>query len=1062
MGVSEASVLECGDQPASGWRLVGPHRGGRVASVAGHPGKPDEFYFGAAAGGVWKTTDAGWAWRCVSDGFIKRPSIGSLAVAASDANVVYAGTGEACVRADVSRGDGVYRTEDAGRTWRNSGLGNSHHIGCVVVNPADPDVVFCAALGHLYGPSAERGVYRSLNGGSSWEAVLKHDADTGAVDIAMDPGNARILFASMWQVRRSPSTLISGGPGSSLFASFDNGNSWRDLGNNPGFPRGLKGKIGVAVAPGSKGRVWALVEAGQTGLYRSDDWGDTWDLISAQPDLSQRPFYYMHVIAHPTDPNTVFVMNMKPWRSTDGGESFSTLSLDHGDQHVLWISPSDPQRMILGNDGGAVVSIDGGETWSSRMNQPIAAFYNVVADAQRPYRLYGAQQDSTTLSLPSRTVTGLVAADDCFPVGGCESGGIGVTRSLPAVVYAVGYDGTETRFEVDTGRLADVSVWPEDRIGSDASQVRYRFNWSTPLIVSSRDPMTIFCAAQVVFRTGDGGQTWATISPDLTRGDPSTLGQSGGPITPENYTAEYYGCIVVLAEDPSDELTLWTGSDDGLVQVTRDGGSTWTRVTVQGLPEWTRITGIEVDANDSKLVYLTGTRERSDDEAATVFVSQDGGANWAECTAGLNPLTVCRAIRCDPLNRGVVYLATDEGVMVSEGKGAPWQSLQLNLPASPVYDLTIAGDDLVAATHGRSIWILEGLQAMAWRRGLAAPAGAPRQSSVAPRATITRMADLAVHVEPTGDTDHVYISVGDFVKAKGLRSVHALDGLSFSPIDAGFRLPNHVVVEYHLPSEVPGPVTIRILDEDGIVVRTLTPEDAGSTSPGHGAGVHWACWDLRYPPAAALEPERFWFMFGNYLWGPLVDAGAFRIEVVGEQVLAAGALQVELSTADAHRQAEVSEQVRFLLQVRDRLSSAHSVVGRIRSMVSLLESDSSHPLPPDLKSLRAELQAAETELVSRDVIGPADYHRHPSGLNARLMGLAFRVGESDGGVTSGHRQVLAELAQRQSTIMARLSLLAPAVEILRETLPAPALSELAPFPPSGFEFESSWDREAGR
>jgi photosystem II stability/assembly factor-like uncharacterized protein len=1030
--------------------------------VAGHQAKPDEFYFGAAAGGVWKTIDAGWAWRCVSDGFIKRPSIGSLAVATSDPNVVYAGTGEACVRADVSRGDGVYRTVDAGRTWQNCGLADSHHIGRVVINPADPDVVFCAALGHLYGPSAERGVYRSLNGGSSWEAVLKQDANTGAVDIAIDPGNARILFASLWQIRRSPSTLTSGGPGSGLFASFDAGQTWRDLGQSPGFPRGLKGKIGVAVAPGSNGRVWALIEAAQTGLYRSDDWGDTWDLINDQPDLSQRPFYYMHVIAHPTDPDTVFVMNMKAWRSTDGGDSFSTLSLDHGDQHALWISPSDPQRMILSNDGGAVVSIDGGQTWSSRMNQPIAAFYNVVADSERPYRLYGAQQDSTTLSLPSRTVTGLVAADDCFPVGGCESGGIGVTRSLPAVVYAVGYDGTETRFEVDTGRLSDVSAWPEDRIGSDASQVRYRFNWSTPLIVARRHPMRVFCAAQVVFRTDDGGQTWEVISPDLTRGDPSTLGQSGGPITPENYTAEYYGCVVVLSEDPSDEHTLWTGSDDGLVHVTRDGGSTWNRVTVQGLPEWTRITGIEIDPNDSKLVYVTGTRERSDDERATVFMSADGGASWAESTAGLSRLTVCRSIRCDPINRGVVYLATDDGVMVSEGKGEPWQSLQLNLPASPVYDLTIADDDLVAATHGRSIWILEGLQAMAWRRGLTASTGEVHQPSVAPRATITRMADLAVHVEATGDTDHVYISVGDFVKAKGIRSVHSPDGLSFSPIDAGFRLPNQVVVEYHLPNDLPGPVTIRVLDERGTVVRALRPEDADPSRSGNSAGLHWAAWDLRYPPAAALEPERFWFMFGNYLWGPLVDSGTFRIEVVDDRVLATGSLQVDLSTADAQRSAQVSEQVRFLLEVRDRLSSTHAVVARIRSIVALLESEHRHSLPPNSESLRAQLQAAETELVSREVIGPADYHRHPSGLNARLMGLAFRVGESDGPVTGGHRQVLAELAQRQSTIMGRLRELGPAVEALRPTIPDPALRDQAQFPDSGFDYETSWARPAGR
>ena len=1048
------------DDETDGWRLVGPHRGGRVTSVAGHPDRPDEFYFGAAAGGVWKTSDAGWAWRCVSDGFIRRPSIGSLAVATSDPNVVYAGTGEACVRADVSRGDGIYRSQDAGRTWRNCGLADAHHIGRVVVDSSNSEVVYCAALGHLYGPSAERGVYRSMNGGGSWESVLFKDADTGAVDIAMDPGNSRILFASLWQVRRSPSTLSSGGPGSSLYASFDGGSSWRDLGNQPGFPGGTKGKIGAAVAAGSKGRLWALVEAARTGLYRSDDWGETWDLVSELADLSQRPFYYMHVIAHPTDANSVFIMNMRAWRSTDGGVSFRTLSLDHGDQHALWISHSDHRRMILSNDGGAVVSIDGGETWSSRMNQPIAAFYNVVADSQRPYRLYGSQQDSTTLSLPSRTVTGLVAADDCFPVGGCESGGIGVTPNLPVIVYAVGYDGTETRYELETGRLADISIWPEDRIGSEASQVKYRFNWATPLIVSKNDPLTVYCGAQVVFRTQDGGRTWAVISPDLTRGDPSTLGQSGGPITPENYTAEYYGCIVVLAEDPSHGQTLWAGSDDGLIHVTRDGGSTWDRIAVVGLPEWTRITSIEVSPDDSNTVYVTGTRERADDERATVFMSEDGGNTWHQRTSGLNSLTVCRAVRCDPVNSGVVYLATDDGVMVSPRKDAPWETLQLNLPVSPVYDLAVSGDDLVAATHGRSMWILEGLQRLAWQRDLADLSHSGSVPSVSPSGSVTRMGDLAIHLELTGETEHVYVSVGDFVKARGFRLARITDGRDFTTIDAGIRLPNEVRLDYYLPSDLPRSVNVRVVDGKGRLVRTLTPRQSAPETSASKAGHHRVVWDMRYPPALALEPERFWFMFGNYFWGPIVDAGLYRIELVSDDVLAVGSLQIDLSTADVSRQAEISDQVRFLLEVRDRISSAHVVVAQIRAVVNLIDGGSEKLRLLDSASLRTELQAAETQLVPRDVIGPGDYHRYPSGLNARLMGLAFRVGESDGPVTNSHREVLAELAERQSTVMAQVAELAPSVEMVREAVRGDALMGGLPFPLQGFEFEAVWSEPA--
>ena len=1043
--------------PGASWRLLGPHRGGRVVAVAGHSDEPDTYYFGGAAGGVWKTTDAGWSWQPLTDGWLRRAAIGALAVAPSDSNVVMAGTGEACTRADVSHGDGVYRSEDAGRTWRYCGLPESHHIGRLLIDPRNDRLLFCAALGHLYGENSERGVYRSRDGGETWDLVLRRDGATGAIDLCFDPSNPRTLFASLWQVRRSPWTLSSGGPGSGLFVSHDGGDSWTELSQRPGFPTGIKGRIGVAVAPGGRGRVWAIVESEVSGLYRSDDLGEHWMLVSDRPDLTLRPFYYMHVIAHPTDPETVHVMNMRAYRSVDSGRTFTTLSLDHGDEHGLWISSSDPRRMILGNDGGAVVSTDGGLTWSSRMNQPIAAFYTVVADSRRPYWLYGPQQDSTTYALPSRSPTGLVAYEDGYAVGGCESGWVAVTRSEPVVAYAGGYDGTATRYEVDSRRLADISVWPEDRIGSTAGDVRFRFNWSTPVITSRFDRSRVYCAAQFVFQSDDEGQTWRAISPDLTRGEPQTLGPSGGPLTLDNYTAEYYACIVVLAEDPSDADVLWTGSDDGRIHVTQNGGLKWSDVTPRDLPDWAKITCIEIGPAPASTVFVSATRERIDDERPYLFTSNDRGQSWTSIGAGLGELAVCRSVRCDPDETDVLYVATDEGVAGSFDRGATWEPLQFNLPSCPVYDLTIAEHDLVAATHGRSLWILENLPAVRWAHRVGRDdTGHP---TLGPLAEVVRLTDIAVHLEATGETNHVYVAVGDFVKARAIvRS--AADGRSdLTYVDAGVRRPNDVMIRYHLPRAVDSGVRICVRRQDGVLIREFA-EDTGTLPAGASlSGFHSASWDLRYPPAEPLEPERVWFMFGNYMWGPVVAPGRYSVELSAADSVVSTTLDVTVPTDRIGEEAIIREHVRFLLEVRDRLSHAHESAALLRALKADLGRIGSHAATDAERTaaerLRSNAESLEGQLVPLDVIGPGDYHRHPSALNGRLMGLAFRVGESDGPVTVAQRGVLAEVGERQDELISRITdLNAQAAAILRDAAPAGPQNLVRTVP--GFRFASVW------
>ncbi|MBX6351646.1 MAG: glycosyl hydrolase, partial [Clostridia bacterium] len=693
------------------WRNIGPFRGGRVVAVAGHPTERMTFFMGSTGGGVWKTTNGGTTWRNVSDGFLGSASVGAIQVAEADPNVVYVGMGECSIRGNVSFGDGVYRSDDGGASWRHLGLAATRHIARIRIHPRDPDLVYVAALGHAFGPNPERGVYRSRDGGRTWELVLFRSEDAGAIDLSLDPQNPRILYAAFWEARRGEWFLRSGGPGSGLFRTTDGGDTWVEITRNKGLPEGVWGKVGVAVSPAREGRVWALVEAEKGGVYRSDDGGESWRLVSDEPRLRSRPWYYSHIHAHPTDPETVFVLTEGFWVSTDGGHTFRLRPTPHGDHHDLWIDPRDPDRMIHGADGGATVSFDGGRSWSSIFNQPTGEFYHVTVDTRFPYRVYGAQQDNTTISIASASRQGAITEQDWWDVGGAESGYIAVRPDDPDVVYAGSSGGGEggrlTRFDQRTGERREITPWPARTAGMAAEEYRYRFQWTSPIHISPHDPNVLYFCANRVFRSRDEGESWEIISPDLTRNDPEKLGPSGGPITRDHTGVEVYGTIFAFAESPLAPGLLWAGSDDGRVHVSRDAGASWTDVTPPDMPEWTRVSIVEPSPHNPDGCYLAASRYRLDDRRPYLWKTTDLGKTWQRITDGIPDEDYTRVIRADPVRPGLLFCGTETGVYVSRDDGASWQRMNLNLPVVPVHDLAVQDGDLVAATHGRAFWILD-------------------------------------------------------------------------------------------------------------------------------------------------------------------------------------------------------------------------------------------------------------------------------------------------------------------------------------------------------------------
>ncbi len=979
------------------FRSIGPFRGGRATAVAGIPSQPQTYYFGATGGGIWKTTDGGYNWLPVSDGQLATGSVGALAVSESDPNVVYAGMGEACIRGNASPGDGVYKSTDAGRTWKHMGLEQTQQIGAVVVHPQNPNVVYVAALGHQFAANPERGVYKSTDGGVTWKQVLTRGPKAGAIDIVMDPHNANVLYAAFWEVYRTPYSLESGGPGSGIWKSTDGGETWHDLTRANGLPRGTLGKIGITVSGADSDRVWAIVEAEDGGVYRSDNGGTSWIRVNQQRDLRQRAWYYTHIYADPKNRDEVYVLNTGVYRSNDAGRTYTPVPTPHGDNHDLWIDPNNPDRMIECNDGGTVVTTNGGRVWSPQNNQPTAQFYRVALDNDFPYHAYGAQQDNTTVRTATRGRGGITERD-WYDVGGGESGWIQPDPRNSKIVYAGSYGNLITRFDADTGVERDINPWPDNPMGHAAADLKYRFQWSFPIVISPHDPKTIYAGANVMFRSTDEGQSWEPISKDLTRDDKSRQGSSGGPITKDNTSIEYYCTIFTINESLLTKGLIWVGSDDGLVHLTRDGGRTWTNVTPPKdiLPEWSQINAIEPSPHDPGTAYIAATMYKSDDYHPYLYKTTDYGTTWKKIVNGIPANHFTRVIREDLKQKGLLFAGTEFGIYVSYDDGENWKSIQLNLPVVPITDLAFQkrDDELVVATQGRAFWIMDDLPLLRTLKGDA----------------------------PTEDVKLFPPKASIRAEGGGRGGGRGFSSVGQNPA-AG------AVFDFWLKDRPTGEVKIEIFDPAGKLVnkyssnppataagpQDTTPEIAeqgagfgrGRGAPARvpaQAGMNRFIWNMRYPDATTFPGLIMW---AGGTQGPLIVPGTYTAKLtVGDKTQSTPFTVINdprlKTTSDQFR-----AQLELSLQIRDKLSQVNQAVVDIRAAKKQLEEyaarlkdDAAAKKVADAaRDLDKKLTAVEEELYQTKNQSSQDPLNFPIKLNNRLAALLGVVQGNDAGPT---------------------------------------------------------------
>ena len=963
------------------WRGIGPFRGGRAVAAAGVSASPNIFYFGAAAGGVWKTIDAGTTWKPIFDG-VKASSIGAIAVARSNPSIVYVGTGEGNLRGNVTWGGGIFKSTDAGATWVDLGLTDTRQIGAVIVDPVDPNIVLVAAIGHAFGPNSQRGVFRTKDGGKNWSRVLYKNDLTGAIDLAADPHNPKIVYAALWQVRRQPWNFASGGPGSGLYRSLDGGLTWSQLSGH-GLPTGILGRIDVAISAVDPNRVYAMIEATDGGLYRSDDAGGQWRRVSEDGRLRQRAWYFSKIYADPNALDTVYALNTGMLRSVDGGKTFNLVSATHGDHHALWIDPNNSNSLINANDGGASISLDGGNTWSSQENQPTGQFYHVSTDNRFPYYIYGAQQDNSNLAVASFGDEGVIGPRDWYPAGGGESGFVVPDPRDPNIIYSDA-ENQYQRFDRRSRQSQSISPDPIDNSGHPASELDHRFNWTAPLMLSPHDPESLYAASEVVWKSTDRGMSWKIMSPDLTRNDKSKQTASGGPLTKDITSVEYYDTIFALAESPLRKGKLWVGTDDGLVQLSDDDGAHWRNVTPAAMPAWSTVSTAEPSHFDAATAYIAVDRHRLDDIAPYAWKTVDNGKTWIAIATGLPQGAVVHVVREDPVRRGLLYAGTEVGPFVSFDDGAHWSALQHGMPVTPVHDLTVHGDDLVAATHGRGFWILDNVTPL-------------RQ------------------VQPASEDLVLYSP------ATALRLYYPQEVNSRRPV--GPNPPAGAIIDYVLDGAAPTELTVDIFNAQGERVRHLSSTKTNKEVqppewpdrlvpsdliPAH-AGMNRLVWDLRYDDPTQIPGA---FYQDQAPRGPLVAPGHYQVRLTLGNKSRNANLTIIADPRSGDRDGAIVAKTALALATYKDIDALHRAVNDIRvRRIALKGSPAAHD--------DAKLAVIEEALMQVNMNGSEAGLAFPGMLNEQLAAFAGTLEDADTAPTHQQQALYESLHARLRTQLGR-------------------------------------------
>ena len=936
------------------YRLVGPFRGGRSGAVSGDAKQKNTFYFGSTGGGVWKTIDGGSNWKNISDKYFGG-SIGCVSIAPSDNTVLYVGAGESTLRGNVSEGFGIWRSDDAGRSWRNLGLKDTRHIIRVIIHPKNPDIVWVAAIGHLFGPNEERGIFKTVDGGKTWKKVLYVNNQTGCSDLIMEPGNPSVLYAGTWRIQRTAYSLESGGDGGGIWKSVDAGETWKNISTNKGLPKGLWGIVGVTVSPSNTDKIYALIENPAGGLFVSNDAGESWVLQSSDNNIRQRAWYYSKIFVDPKNENIVYALNVNFLKSTDGGKIFKNINTPHGDHHDLWIDSEDGNRMIIGDDGGGQISFDGGNNWSTYQNQPTAQFYRVSTDNHFPYRILGAQQDNSTVRILSRSDGGEITQENWSPTAGAESGYVVADPLNPDIVYGGNYGGYLSRYDHKTGENRAVSVWPDDPLGGGADVSKYRFQWNFPIYFSPNNPKKIYAAGNVLFASENEGASWTALSGDLTTNDKIRQRSSGGPITKDNTGVEVYCTIFTMVESSIEKDLLWTGSDDGLINVSKNGGQNWENVTPPAAGKWMMWNCVETDPFVKGKAYFVGTKYKEDDFTPYIFKTMDYGKTWTKITNGIAGNHFARCLRADKKRPGLLYCGTEYGMYISYDDGANWKPFQLNLPLVPITDLTIKDNDLVVATQGRAFWVLDDLSVIQQK-------------------------------ENNLENKNLYaFAVNDAYRFNGIENVNAKN--------AGFNPANGSVIKYFVKNVGDSAkLSIDILDKNKKLIKSFSTTSKEKEDKIEVAnGMNRFVWNMNYAPAEKIEGLILWH---GVVPGPKATPGQYFYKIKNEKDSVEGSFTIKANPVYKLSQQDYEDQFNFLITIRDKFSETQKAIKNItdiRKQINDFVDLQGKNIPKEIKQLadtiNKQMTVIEEALHQTKAKSGQDVLNYPIRLDDKISGL---------------------------------------------------------------------------